>query len=816
LKDGFPIMQGVLQNLRHTFRTLRKSPGPTATILLTIALGIGATTAIFTVDYATLLAPLPYPHPERLVNVWSKFQGHRNFVSAGDLADWRRRTTVFERLETATPDNFNIATRDRPEYLEGMVATPGYNAMFGNQFFLGRNFLPEEGAPGNDHVVILTHRLWHHFGSDAKILGQTMRINGESYTVVGVLAPGTADRWGPESMVPLVFKPEQLIDHAGRGWVVSARLKPGVTIQQAQAEMDAIAAQMAKDFPKTNQGWGAVVEPFKNDFLPNERRRLLWLLLGAVGFLLLIACLNVANLLLAKSMTRQREVAIRGALGARPSSIFALFLTESLTLAILGGLIGIAVGSFLLQGLVAAIPTDSLPAEADLRLNTPILLIMLAAATVAGVLFGCVPSWYASRLDPAGALKEGGRSGVGVSRHRLRRILVIAEFALALPLLAAAGMTIHSFWNLTHVDLGVRTDHVLGFYLDSVSLMKNPTQSNTNSYYRRALVAIAAVPGVSHASAMTYLPLDFLHSGRPFSIAGRGEYANPAMRPTADFQTVTPDYFATFRIRVVKGRAFTDQDDQTSVKVAMVNEAFANRFLKGLDPLRQRLVKEQVLPNLDKPGPAMEWQIVGVFHDVKSRNAREDNPEINTPFWQEAYPIAGIAVRTTQDPGTMIKSIQAAVTALDPQAGFALTRTMNQVHDQVLANDRLALILFASFAVVGLILAAVGVYGVMAFSVTQRSREIALRIALGATGNSVVALVVREGMALTCAGLVLGIAGAYFLGRALQSVLFGVPAIDVSAFGATGLVLLVAALLACYLPALRAASVEAICLLRSE
>lgn len=270
-------MRGLLQNLRYTFRTLRQSLGLTVTILLTIALGIGATTAIFTVDYATLLAPSPYPHPDRLVNVWSKIQGHRNFVSTGDLADWRRRTTVFEQLETATPDNFNIATPDRPEYLEGMEATPGYNTMFGNPLFLGRNFLPEEGEPGKDHVVILTHRLWEHLGANLKILGQTMQINGEIYAVVGVLAPGTADRWGPESMVPLVFKPEQLNDHAGRNWVVSARLKPGVTIQQAQAEMDAIAAQEAKDFPKTNQGWGAVVEPFKNDFLPSERRRLLLL-----------------------------------------------------------------------------------------------------------------------------------------------------------------------------------------------------------------------------------------------------------------------------------------------------------------------------------------------------------------------------------------------------------------------------------------------------------------------------------------------------------------------------------------------------------
>jgi putative ABC transport system permease protein len=806
----------LLQNLRFSFRALRKTPGLTATILITLALGIGAITAIFTVVYATLLAPSTYPHPDRLVNVWSKLQDHRNVVSIGDFVDWRRKSTLFEELETATTDNFNIATRDRPEYLEGMEATPGYNSMFGNPLFLGRNFLPEEGEPGKNHVVILTHRLWEHLGSNPQILGQPMQINGEVYTVVGVLARGTTDRWGPESMVPLVFKPEQLIDRAARYWVISARLKPGVTIQQAQAEMDTIAAQEAKEFPQSNTGWGVVVEPFKNDFLPSETRRLLWLLLGGVGFLLLIACLNVANLLLAKSIARRREVAVRAALGASPSSTFALFLGESLTLAILGGLLGIAVGALVLRGLVAAIPTDSLPPEADLRLKFPILLIMLGTATLAGVVFGCVPGWYASRFDPAGALTEGGRSGTGVKGQRLRRLLVIAEFALALPLLAGAGLTIHSFWNLTHVDLGVRTDHVLGFYVDSVTLMKNPTQANTNAYYARVLAAIAALPGVSHASAMTYLPLDFLHNVTQFSLAGQPEYANPTLRPNADFQTVTPDYFQTFGIRVVKGRAFTDQDDPSSVKVAMVNEAFVSRFLKGLDPLQQRVRKEQVVPNLEKPGPAVEWQIVGVFHNVKSRNSREDNPEIDTPFWQEAYSISGVAVRTAQDPSTMVRTIQNAVNGLDSQAAFALTRTMDQVHGQVLGNDRFAVILFGSFALVGLLLAAVGVYGVMAFSVTQRSREMALRMALGATRRRVVGLVVREGAALACAGLGLGLVGAYFAGRAMQSVLFGVNAIDPSAFAAVGLVLLLAALVASYLPALRAAAVEIMQLLRSE
>jgi putative ABC transport system permease protein len=802
-------MHGSVLNLHYTFRTLRRNLGLTITILFTIALGIGATTAIFTVDYATLLAPSPYPHPDRLVNVWSRVQGRRNFVSAGDLSDWRRQSTVFEELEVATPDNFNIATQDKPEYLEGMRATPGYNGMFGNPLLLGRNFLPEEGEPGKDHVVILTHRLWQHLGANRNIIGQTMRINGERYTVVGVLQPGLTDRWGPEAIIPLSFKPEELNDHGARWWVVSARLKPRITIQQAQAEMDAVAAREAKYFPKTNEGWGVVVEPFKNDMLPGQTQRLLWLLLAAVGFLLVIACVNVANLLLAKSISQQREVAIRGALGASRWAIFFQFLAESLTLAALGGIIGIAAGSLVLRGLASAIPSGALPPEAELRLNLPILLIMFATAAFTGLLFGCSPAWYASRLSPAEVLKSGGRAGMSLGRSRLRRFLVIAEFALELPLLAVAGMTIHSFWNLTRADLGVRTDHVLGFYVDSPPIVKDSTtQDKINAYYRRVLAAISAVPGVSHVSAMTYLPLDFLHAETPFSIAGQPEYANPALRPTADFQTVTPAYFATFGIRIVRGRAFTDQDDLSSVKVAMVNEAFADRFLKGTDPLQQRVVMNELISGGFEPGPMVERQIVGVFHTVKSRNGREDTPEIDTPFWQEAYSIAGIGVRTANDPAGMIKPVQAAVNAIDPEAGFAFTRTMDQVHDQGLVNDRFSVILFGSFAVLGLLLASMGIYGVMAFSVTQRMREMAVRMAVGATQNDVVTLVVNEGAILAIGGAALGLIGACFAGRAMQSMLYRVSPLDLSAFGVTALLLLGASLVACYLPALRATASE--------
>jgi putative ABC transport system permease protein len=813
-RRGLPWLETLVKNVRFGLRILRNNPGFTAVALLTLALGIGATTAIFTAAYATLLAPLPYPHSDRLVNVWSNFQGHRTWVSAGDFADWKRQRAAFEDLNALSTDDFNVATGERPEFIQGIEATPGYYGMLGARFFLGRNFLPDEGEPGKERVVILTHRLWRHLGANPEIIGHTIRINSQPYTVVGVFAPGVADRWDWELAVPLVFTPEQQLDHDSRYLSVTGRLKPGVTIQQAQNEIGAIAQREAKAYPKSNQGWDVLIEPFKNDFLAADRRLTLWLLLGAVGFLLLIACVNVANLMLARGITRQREVAIRGSLGASPAAIFAQFLTESLVLAVFGALFGIAAGYVMLRGFVAALPPGALPAEADLRLSIPVLLFMLAATTLAGGLFGCVPAWYASRLDPAESLKEGGRSGISAGRHRLRRALVVAEFALALPLLAGAGLAIHSFWNLTHVDLGVRTDHLLGFYLEPVSLLKNPAQ--IDPYYRRILAGIERVPGVSHVAAMTYLPLEELHSEMPFTIAGGPAFSNPSSRPSADLLQVTPGYFQTFGIRIVKGRSFTDADNSSSARVAMVNDTFVRRFLNGVDPLQQHLVMEQVIPDQIQNGPAVPWQIVGVFHTVKSRGSREDIPEIDTPFWQEATPIAGIGVRTAEDPAAMINSIAAAVNAVDSQAALYEPRTMEQMHDEVLANDRFTLILFAAFAAVALLLAAVGIHGVTAFSAAQRSHEIALRMALGATRNGVVALILKEGLALACAGLGIGLIGACFVGRAMQSVLLAVPAVDFSTLAAVGLLLFGAAALACYLPAAKVVRIDPMIALRHE
>lgn len=806
-------MSNLGRNLRFSLRMLLRNPGITLTILLTLALGVGANTAIFTVDYATMLAPMPYPHSEQLMMVWSKIQTYHNGVSAGDYTDWKNQNTTFEYLNAWTGGTYNMATTEQPDKVNATVATPGFFRMMGLPMFLGRYFRDDEGQPGRDHEVILTHKLWVRQGSNMNVVGTTLKLNDEPYTVVGVLPPGLNDRQNADIAVPLAFKPEQ-VNHDFHWLLVMGRMKPGVTQKQAQADMDRVTAHIAQVYPKSDKGWGSFVEPLRNDFTPKEELKTLWMLLGAVGFVLLIACVNVANLLLARSMARQKEMAVRASLGASSKTIFGQLLTESLLLAIAGGALGVGVGYAMLRALIAVMPEGTLPSEADLSLNIPILLFTLGATMLAGLLFGCIPAWSASRVDPAESLKEGGRSGTGVGRNRLRRVLVVGEFALALALLAGAGLAIHSFWNLTRMDLGVQLDHVLTFFLPVPdSRPKDPVK--ITAYYRQILASIAAVPGVKSASAETGLPLEGTGFGMPFTIAGGQTYSDPSQRPGAPFGMVTPDYFKTFGIQMVKGRSFTDDDNASSPKVAVVNEEFVKQFLKGKDPLTHRVVVEQLIPGVQTLGPPAEWQIVGVFHDVRD-NLRQQRGEIEIPFWQIPWPSAGIGVRTAEDPAAMTKSIAAAVHSVDPLIALDTPRTMEQVRDEVLSGDRFTLVLFATFAAIALLLAAVGIYGVMTFSVEQRSHEIALRMALGATRGRVVGLIVREGLMLAAIGLAVGLVGAYFIGRAMQSTLYGVTALDFRAFIAVGVVLLAAAMLACYLPAMRAASTEPMRVLRTE
>ncbi len=807
-------MTTLLQNFRFALRLLRKSPGFTAVAVITLALGVGANTAIFSVVYATLLEPMPYPNPDQLVMVWSRVQGGNNGVAAGDFLDWKKQNSTFQDMGAWTGKTFNLATGERPEQISGQLVTPGFYSMMGVKFSLGGEFSPEDGQPGNDQEVILSNRLWKRLGSNLNIIGQQLRMDGKPYTVVGIMAPGPTDRLQTELVAPLAFEPEQ-INHDFHWILVMGRLKPGVTLAVAQADMDVITGRIAKDYPQSNKGWGASVEPLHNDFFPKDTQHTLWVLLGAVGFILLIACANVANLLLAKATTRLKEVAVRSSLGATRARVFTQFLTESIALALIGGVAGIGLSEVMLKTLLALMPPFTLPSEADVRLCWPVLLFTFFSTMLAGVLFGCVPAWRASGVNLNETLKEGGRSGTGSGRHQLRRGLVISEFGLALTLLAGAGLAIHSFWNLTRVDLGIRTDHILTFGLP-VPRQHFTNQQQIVTFYRQLLDRLRAIPGVSQAEVGTGTPLQGTGFGMPFDVVGQPKL-EAGSRHGAGFQMVTPDYFKTFGIQMVKGRSFTEQDIDGSPRVAMVNENFVRRYLPGVDPIGQQLMIEQLIPGVTKLGPSVPWQIVGVFHTVRTGGLRGDNfAEIDVPFYQSPWPGVNAAIRTLSDPGTMSKSVAAVVASMDPDLALASTRTMDQIVDENLLGDRFVTVLYMTFAVVALLLAAVGIYGVMAFSVAQRTHEIGLRMALGADRRQVLGLVLKEGVALALIGLGLGLVGAFFVGRAIRSTLYGVGTIDFTAFSVVSILLLISALFACYLPARRATKVDPMVALRYE
>jgi len=805
------LMSKLWQNVRFSLRMLGKNPGFTAVAVLTLALGIGANTAIFSVVYGALLAPLPMPHPEQLVMVWSDDAG-RNVVSPGDFSDWKQQNSVFQKMVAWDEATFSLSIDGHPQTLQARVMSPGFFDMQGIPLSKGRDFVDEEGDPGKEHVVILTNRLWRErFGSDVAILGRKVRLNAETYVVVGVLAAGMPDRYEAQLFVPMALRPDH-ITHERHWMTVMGRLKPGVTLQQANADMNNVARRVAETYPVSNKGWGVKVEPLKNDFTSRDTIKDLWLLMGAVGFVLLSACVNVANLLLVRGTVRKKEAVLRVSLGATRGQLFAQFISESLALALIGGALGVALAGMLLRVIVVLLPEFSIPTEADIRLNVPVLLFSMAATIMAGVLCGCAPAWQTSQWNLNDTLKEGGRSG-GASRHGLRRGLVIAEFALALTLLAGAGLLIHSFWKLTRVDLGFRQDHVLTFALPvSFDRFRRPEQ--VTAFYRPLLAKISALPGISSATISNATPIQWTGWGMNFSIAGQPA-ADPSALPNAGFTLVSPDYFPTFGIQIMTGRSFTEQDNAGSLPVAMVNETFVKRYLSSMDPLKQRVVVRRL--GVSTMGPPVEWNIVGVYRDVHNRSVRrESSPEISAPFWQSPLPWVRVSVRTSGDPASMTQSIAAEVRSVDPDLAMDQVRTMDQVVDEALGGDRFVTLLFAGFAGVALVLAAIGIYGVMSFAVAQRTQEIGLRMAVGAGSRQVLLLVLKEGMLLALSGLLLGLGGTYFVGRAMRSVLYQVSAIDFASVGAVAVVLLVAAILACYLPARRATRIDPMAALRCE
>ena len=810
-------MRNLWRHLHFALRLLCKSPGFTTVAVLALALGIGANTAIFSVVYATLLAPLPYRQPDRIVMVWSRVNGHRNGISAGDYLDWKQQNSVFESIAAWSGRQMSLsASSSHPEEVQAEPCTPGFLEVLGQPLLLGRDFLPEEGQLGKEHEVILTYKLWkNRFGADRGILGRQIRLDGDPYTVVGVLAPGATDRVQSELYVPIAFHPEQ-INHEFHWLLAMARLKPGVTIAQASADMESVTKHIADVYPKSNQGWGATVEPLQNDFLDRDTIRALWTLLGAVGFVLLIACANVANLLLARGTARRREVAIRGALGATRGQLFAQFLTESITLACLGGVLGVALAWGFLKVILALMPPFTLPSEADVHLSIPVLLFTLTASMLSGILFGSAPAFQAIGLNLNDTLKEGGSHGtVGASRHRVRHALVVAEFALALTLLAAAGLAIHSFWNIAHVDAGFRTDHLLTFSLP-MPTERRPQPEQMLAFYRQLLERVNALPGVASSSVSTGMPVYGVNFGMDFNIVGK-EVADPSQRPGSRFNMATPGYFQTFGIRISRGRAFTEADTAGGMPVAIVNTELVRKYFPDVDPLTERVSVQQLIPGLAKLGPPIAWQIVGVYEDVRRRDPKDgQRPEIIVPFAQSPWPSVNMAVRTLGDPAGATTGIAAVIQSLDPDLPMADVKTMDQMLDESMGGDRFGAVLFGTFALIALVLAAFGIYGVMSFAVAQRTHEIGLRMALGAGSQQVLGMILKEGLVLGMIGVLLGLAGAWGIGRVMKNLLYGIGTIDYGAFSAVAAILLLAAFFACYSPARRATQVDPMTALRNE
>ncbi|HET9714135.1 MAG TPA: ABC transporter permease, partial [Pyrinomonadaceae bacterium] len=722
-----------------------------------------------------------------------------------------RRSTSFQAMNAWGGTSFNVATDERPEQVAASRRTPGFFTMEGLPMLLGRDFLPEEGEPGRDREVILSHRFWSkYFNSNRDLVGKDIRMNGEPYTVVGVLQPGTYDRLNSQLFVPLAFSPDSN-QRDSNFFPVMGRLKDGVTIAQAQAEMSGIAAQRNSEFPRTANR-EVSVEPLHLNFVTPSTRRNLWLLLGAVGFLLLIGCVNVANLLLARGTSRQKEVAVRAALGASRPRLFTQFLTESLVLAVLGGALGVFLAVAIIDAITFVMPPvgTMIPSEANIRISVPVLLFTIAVTTLAGLLFGTAPAWQATRVDLNEVLKLGGRTAAGGVRRNALRALVVTEFALALTLLATGGLALRGFWNLTRIDLGIETDNVLTFRLPvPAQRLNGPDQ--TRAYYGQMLEKVRAVPGVTKAAVTTGLPGQGTEFGTRFNIVGQPVDPNARLRTA--IQMVTADYVDTLGIRMVSGRNINEYDTANSLRVATVNEHFVKQYLAGVDPLTQRISFRFLAAD---PTKVLEWQIVGVYHNLRGAGWREDVPEINIPFAQSPFPRASMVLKTSGDPKTVIKSVTEAVNSVDPELPLAGLKTVDDIVSETLAIDRFSVVLFASFGALGLMLAAVGIYGVMAFAVAQRTHEFGVRMALGAQRSRVINQVLKEGTILAICGTVIGLGGAYFVGRAMQGTLFGVEAFDVRAFSAISLLLLAAALLACLFPAWRASRVEPLEALRYE
>jgi putative ABC transport system permease protein len=804
-------VESLLQDVRYGMRMLRKSPGFTAVAVIAIALGIASTAAIFSVVDQVLLHPLPYPDSDRVVvlgETTRSIGGVGEASSPANYLDWVRENHVFSQMAASRGGQANLTGGDRPERVPTTVTTASFFSLFGVNPILGRPLLREDETPGNDHVVVLSFGLWkRRFGSDRTLVGRDIALDGEQYTVVGVMPPNFGpdshgelwlpSRWGvPTHPLNPNRDPRQF---RGRNYLdVWARLKPGVTLRTARAEMDAIARRQEKQYPQEDGDVGISIVGYE-DSVVGDIRPILLVLLTAVGFVLLIVCANVANLMLARATTRLREISIRTALGANRLRLVRQLLTESILLALTGGALGVLLAVWAVPGLVAMSPPD-IRDFARIGINRDVLGFSLGVSLLSGILFGLAPALHASRVSLWDSLKQGERGSVG-ARGSTRSALVVGEIGLSLILLIGSGLLVKSFLRLMRVDPGFNPDHLLVF---SLGLPSSSTPAQQDQFYREVVNRLEATAGVESAAAVSRLPLSGGNSSRSFNLPGDSKGYE------ADIRVSTPDYFKTMGVALLKGRLLTAQDAGSPVQVAVINAAFAHDVFPGQEPMGKYIVNF---------GPQEEKiQIVGVVGNVRHVGLETaPRPEIYLPFGQAHWPSAFVVVRSkVSDPLALISASQSAVWSVNRDIPLANVRSMQDVIAGTILRRKFAMLLVSIFGGLAMLLAAIGLYGVMSYSVSERTQELGIRMALGAGKADVLALIVEQGMRLAVFGLLLGLLVSIVITKLMSGLLFEVSARDPLVIVVVAVLLGGVALLANVVPAQRATKVEPLVALRNE